>query len=635
MNNVSRLSALKNNGKRRVKDDSSEEDGYDLDLSASSLSSEPPNLPEVDMGGELSSQSYDVRANQVIDPAAQAAADAFDLNPVRRLGRALGRNAQQPAPQEPPIETRQVDEQEGLPPVSASQQMAAEKPRGSFLGDVGNLFSRLGSSLMAPLKSTPEERAKNRAENQAIRDSGNYLKAYQDSGRKIGQAITGVPGQIQQSLQEGFEENARRINPELAQPPAQEMPTQPTREEVMAQIDEAQQNPEGAAVYGAANEIANTPELAAQFTDITGMDMNDPLFQETAKVYEALLTGQEQRLGEAEQINTEQIDRIKERIANNEATDADKFYIGLALALPLIIGGVFGKEAALGAAGGAAQGFAGLKSGKQKSITEAEEMMSGLNKEKASLGAKRGELDLAKLGKAAAVKQMLPPHRDEFLKGKKRATWTDPATGEQKNGVLVKPGFVAEPQYLTSKDDLHIMEKAAEELNPIRAFTHELTDLSDGLVDIASQIKDKDGFSKLITSYMSGKLPKGSLSKLTQDVMIDGRMQNAGIAIENKLGLLKSAYARAKKLGQMDRATQDHFESIFTNPTNTFASAKDLIDQLISMKELAQDSFVREASGRGFASDFLVNDFSRKNRESYNKLNKKEEMKESDALLKV
>ena len=111
LDNSSRLSALKNGGKRRVKND---EEAFDLDVSGSApIEPRTQNVPELDMGGELSAQSYDVRANQVITPDMQQEMSNVlmgqDPNVMRRLSAGLRGNAQPVTPQEPPIETRQVD----------------------------------------------------------------------------------------------------------------------------------------------------------------------------------------------------------------------------------------------------------------------------------------------------------------------------------------------------------------------------------------------------------------------------------------------------------------------------------------------------------------------------------------------
>ena len=113
------------------------------------------NMPEPDIGAELTPQSYDVRANVVNAPQeepgffsklGQALADYISPQKRQEMSESnaalfqRNQQAQPPAqeipqpqmqqvpPQAPPIETEQVDIAEGLPPVTPSQEMAIEAP---------------------------------------------------------------------------------------------------------------------------------------------------------------------------------------------------------------------------------------------------------------------------------------------------------------------------------------------------------------------------------------------------------------------------------------------------------------------------------------------------------------------------
>src|SRR6185436_9099239 len=95
------------------------------------------NVPESDLGGELTPQSYDIRANTAQPPEPEEQPSFFSrlgqaladyVSPTKRAemaekNKALFNRGQQPSfAQTPPIETAQVDMQEGLPPVTASQE---------------------------------------------------------------------------------------------------------------------------------------------------------------------------------------------------------------------------------------------------------------------------------------------------------------------------------------------------------------------------------------------------------------------------------------------------------------------------------------------------------------------------------
>lgn len=163
MSNVLRLQGLKNvSGRKKVLPGAQflqklESMNNDVEGTA-----QPQDMamPELEMGQEFTPQSYDIRANEVLSPEMEEEPQV-DYN---RLGRALAMQqlpqkeailggipnlgALQPSmsgpstlssipnlsglskpvsPQTPPIETTQVDLQEGIPPVSASQQVNMEE----------------------------------------------------------------------------------------------------------------------------------------------------------------------------------------------------------------------------------------------------------------------------------------------------------------------------------------------------------------------------------------------------------------------------------------------------------------------------------------------------------------------------
>ena len=91
-NIVTRLQGLKNVSGRRVMPGSElESELEDQETDFSGISNKIPkpvseNLPQLDMGGELPSQSYDVRANSIIAPESPKTESSFWSN----LGSALG-----------------------------------------------------------------------------------------------------------------------------------------------------------------------------------------------------------------------------------------------------------------------------------------------------------------------------------------------------------------------------------------------------------------------------------------------------------------------------------------------------------------------------------------------------------------
>jgi hypothetical protein len=153
-NIMSRLQGLKNvSGRKVMPGDDFLQDMEPTNIDVEGASSEqnlpmfqnflnsPKNVPQENTGSMVSPQGYDVRANTVDipeEPMPQQMPQApQDTGFLSRLGNGLrhmsARFQGQEMPlnksiaQTPPIETAQVDAQEGLPPVTASEQVAQEE----------------------------------------------------------------------------------------------------------------------------------------------------------------------------------------------------------------------------------------------------------------------------------------------------------------------------------------------------------------------------------------------------------------------------------------------------------------------------------------------------------------------------
>lgn len=600
-NIITRLQGLKNvSGRKKIMpeaeiwdeaDEPSQMEGAAQDLPDFSQFQPPEaNMPELDMGSELSPQSYDVRANVANPPQEEPSfwqrvgrSLADYINPEKRqqmtssnrelMDRAQGKTVAQT----PPIETAQVDRQEGLPSITASEQEArvrSEQPLPSpgVLGAISDYFN-------------PTKR--------------NQMSEYN-----------------QDLLQDAtLRTQGKTLDEEIAK----------QNESLQQEVGKAMENPGNFAVYGAANEVANHPALQAQFKEITGIDYEPEIASKISK-YEESMKGVEDSLNGIQTDLDETANGIRQRILNNQSTEADKFYIGLALLMPLILGGLFGKEAGLGALAGASQGFANVLGGRQKAIQEDEQSLMGIGKDKAQIQQKLAEIGLNKAQFGESLRKNLPKDEMSHLSGMQAATWTDPTTGEQVSGVRIKPGLVARPEYIASKDGLTDMRKAANELSEIKTYVDDVNGLTDDIAQIVSQLDDPNAVWKGFTQMLTSKSPT-ALAKLSQDVMFDGRMQNAGVLLEEKLGFLANKYGMAQDLGQLDRAAQNHIKKIIENPTNSFLSSKDSLNQIMSIRDLVQKGLIRSASNKGFYPEFILADMEKSNRPLYDRLNENEDQK--------
>jgi hypothetical protein len=380
------------------------------------------------------------------------------------------------------------------------------------------------------------------------------------------------------------------------------------------------------AVYGSAEEVANHPVLRADFKKITGID-NKPQIAQQVSQYEEAMEGIEDSLNGINTQLSDQARQIQERIMNNQTTDADKYMIGLALLMPLIIGGVFGKEAGLGALSGGAKGIADVLGNRQKGIREDEAALMDISKQQATNQEKLANIGLEKSKFGPNLRKSLPENPEAHLEGLREIDWIDPETNQKP--VEIKPGFNTQRQFVASKEGKADMLKAANELIPVKNYVKEIDDLTEDVIEIVSQLKtegEKNDFAKGFIALVEGAVP-GSLNNLTQDIMLNGKKVNAGIALREKLGLLTNSYGHAKDLGQADRAMQSHVKTIFDNPAATLLSADASINQMLDVRKLAQQGLVESAKNAGFYPQFIIRDLEERNNPVFGALNKTEQNK--------
>jgi len=608
---VSRLQGLKNvSGKRRVmpgegvlEDLNTIEPDVPPDMpDLSNLGNIPnENVPEADMGGQLTSQSYDVRANTASPPQEEPQND----NMFYRLGRYLKSqftpslspefskqfpNVKSVA-QTPPVETAQVDMQEGLPVETASQQESLQSP-----------FSKMGTALKE------------------------YITPFGERDIYYGEATP-----ERKKMMEDVQLKTQGLDPDQYRAEQQQI-HQNTQDEVRARTDEAMKNPTETAVYGASDLVANQPDLQAQFKTITGMDFDAQVAAQTGE-YEKVLQDMQDQINQEGSGYSEQEKRIQQRILNNQATDQDKYYIGLAVLMPLLAGAFFGKEAGLGALAGGAKGFSDILGRKQKENMENEKLLADIGTQKGNLAVKKSELDLKKLALPGEIRKNLPKDPNEHIVGKKEATWIDPTDGTEKRGVEIKPGLVALPEYITDKEELKEMRKEAQDISDAINPTKEINKLTGDVIEMASKMKDKGIIGQALIALINGQDP-GLASKLGEMVDYQGRKVNSFIFLEHKLKLLVDAYRQAKGMRALTGTVQDHIEGLFRNPAASFQSYEDAIDQMLYTRDLAQSRLLNTASSRGFVPEFVSEQLQPEVKKVFNTLNKRAGEKESSELLR-
>jgi hypothetical protein len=558
-----------------------------------------PNMPESDLGGELTPQSYDIRANSVNVPEPESPQEE-DPGLLQRFGRALAdyfsptkraemsqqnqqlfnRYQQQPVEQAPPIETAQVDIQEGLPPVAPKTGWTpAPEPSPGILGALSDYINPTKRDQM-----------------------GEYTKDLM--------------------TQSQLKAQGKDPNEVFAQ----------KHEQLAQDVEKAMENPMQVGAYGAAEEVANSPALKAAFETYTGINYDDEVAAQVSQ-HELAMKGIEDSLNGINTDLDEQAEGIKQRILNNQATDADKFYIGLALLMPLLIGGFFGKEAGLGALAGASKGFADVLGGRQKGIREDESSLLDINKQKAINQEKLANIGLEKAKLEPTIRKNLPSSPNEHLVGMERIVYTDPATGKQTEAFELLPGFVAKSQYVNNEKARERMEKAASELSETKTYVQQVNDLTENVMEILGQLKDKPFWKKAHIGPLNALVP-GSLSGLTDKVKWKGQMVPAGPLLESELGILANQYAHAQDLGQLDRAAQAHMDKLIGNPTKTLLSPQDVENQVMNVRSFVQNELINKTKNKGFLPEFVINSMNEANVPLHGKLNQRQQDKRTSEIEK-
>lgn len=647
-NIMSRLSGLKSVSGRKVMPEADyltdlESEQPDVSGSAgplpnfSNFISPNANSPEPDRGGEITAQSYDVRANTVQNEKPYAALPILKGKVLPQFSNQFSQNPTPNSEIDVPQESGfwQSLGQNLASVFQSPQKETQDQPYAALPILKGKVLPQFSNRNITP-ENTPVENAQIGIQDENAQTGINSENAQTGMNEykspQVPEVSPGFFGAVKDYFSPTKNSQMDEYNAQVvqdAQLRAQGKDPAQVRAQVEADRKAAEQkaleHPWQYSAYGSASEVANNPALKSQFEEITGINY-EPQVQAQVSAHEAAMKGVEDSLNGVQTQLGEREEGIKQRILNNQSTDADKYYIGLALLMPLLIGGFFGKEAALGALGGGAKGISDVLSGRQKEIRDDEASLLDINKQQSSNTERLANMALERAKLEPAIRKALPEQPEAHLMGMKEAKWVNPKTGKEERGVEVKPGLIAKPQFLNSKEGLADMRKAANELSAVKTFVKEVDDLTEDVAKIVTQLKDPSKAWKGLASFMKDKVP-GSLSAMTEDVMFDGRMQNAGTLLEEKLGFLANAYGMAKDIGQLDRAAQNHIKKIIDNPTSTLLTPRDALNQVLEVRKLAQKGLVESAENQGFYPEFVIQDLEERNNDLFGGLNKKENEK--------
>ena len=596
--NLMRLKGLRGLGNRKTPQPSySALDTEAPDLAMTGMQEEV-NVPMADEAGGYMPESYDVRANEIISEPSM----------FEKLGNAFGTllKGQQLNAGEIPPPAMQEQITETMQPAPQAD-MASPPERPTQPGEV--VFGGIGRALKSWLGGPTQE-------------SQDEIASIQEAIRqRQGGSVAGIP------ITDPNAPPVSELAPQIQQ--QRGMNEQAIRDEA---IRVAQERPWMDIVYGATNEVAMQPELVRQISDYTGINFDEQLQAQVAEA-EKVLADLDKPLAELMGSYSQDELALRQRIESNQTNQSDKILIGFSLLMPVLIGGLFGAEAGLGALAGGAQGFGEVLQGREKNIRSDEDALRELQKSQANLALKRGELDLERLKLPQEIRKNLPKDETAHLKGKQEQ-FIDPQTGEIKGGKVIYPDFVIPNEDLQDKDDVKFYKKEAKTLANEKASLKEANDITRELAEAAVQLEDPNLILRAANAWLLddgdpkkigliGQIKKQSGLANAPEITIQGRKVNAYNYLGQKLERLNDLYRRTTGMRALTNTVAQHFEGLIANPIGTGIKTRDFIEQILSLREGRQKSLIEEAHALGFYKEPLMDAFSKENKEFYDRLNLK------------
>ncbi len=630
-NVISRLQGLKNVSRRKVMPGEGilqEKDDYEDDVSGTAQTMPDFAMPVNQEFGNsgIQSQSDDVRANMEINPSKEEDEQGF----FSKLGSSLASMVQSKAAGASEMTKGMVNRYGGTHagtynPPQKPEQFPQEAGQGFSLPqdpEQSHFSKALGKGLTNLITGKENKPFFPYTENREYIDQPpGYMDEKDPNEPSLGRSMTDmVKGMVDKQGQGNY------LQPQPAPPPVEKTPEELEREQ--KERENAELNPWQVAAYGANDTFANNPELVQTFEQDTGIKYTDQM-KDTVDQYEKILSDRENGIIGDQANYDEQAKRINDRINSNQTTDADKFFIGLALAMPLIIGGLFGKEAGLGALSGGAKGIGNMISGRQDAMRKDEALLAGINKQKQDSNLKRSEIDVERLKIPGEVRKA-NPNPNEDIVGMNIATFKDPNTGEViASGPEILPGFVADTKYANNAKARDVLRGKASELAQEEASLERANAATAKMVEAAMQIKDPTIFGKLMSYALSDgdSALKKWAKQNAPEIYIDGRWQNSAVLFDSIGEQLKDAYRRNEGMKAFTNTVSGHLSSMLSNPLSSGLKPQDIIDQVLTLRDRGQNFFIDKAKSQGFITIPFEQKFGLSNRNLYSGLNKREEKK--------
>lgn len=375
------------------------------------------------------------------------------------------------------------------------------------------------------------------------------------------------------------------------------------------------------AMPGAAEFVQKDEGLQKNIEHILGQKLPKEAW-EHIKFTQDALTKREENLNELEK-------EYREKIERGELSKFDKVALGIAIALPVIIGLVYGKDALVATLGGTAKGFGEALQKKEESDLKILDKIGNIQKEKREIGEKKAKL------KDEFLKQIDNPQVYKLYKNYDVIDIVEDANGEPKitigkDGIVIgnKIGISAgdesgvlwyDQNQIRDDEDVKNFKSAIKDGKVAVAEMKEVNKNIDDFMDIMGVIREQNpsAYSAMIQkiqpsenswlSFAGGVMPD-SLKTLTVDVVgNDGEVKTVKALplLEQKVAALQDAYRRRYlEQNQLTKHFTQHWESIFPDPSSIGAwlksDYKTMVQQAQNFKNLLNQKTVDSLTGAGF-----------------------------------
>lgn len=431
--------------------------------------------------------------------------------------------------------------------------------------------------------------------------------------------VEAPPADLTEQITEESEE------PEI--PPAvQQVIEQPTKET----ITEEDIPEEGlGAMQGSVEAAQADPILQEKVKNLLKLKQGDvpPEVWEHAKMMEKIYTEKEENLNDQEK-------QLQQRLESGEMSTFDKVALGIALALPVIIGLTYGKEAFFSTVGGTLKGFSESMMKDSQMKDKIQEKIGTVQKEREGIAEKRANLTkellnnienpaLRKLLKNYDVINVIEgPNGDPEVQAGKDAIVIGNdigITAKDEDGVLWYDANV-----LRDDEDVKNFRTAAQEGKQALAKMKDANKTLDDVMDMMKVIQEQNpsAYSALVQyiqpsenswfSFGGAAVPK-SLKALTVDVVGDNgevRQVKALPMLKQKMTALQDVYNKEYLGGtRLTSNLLKHWQEIFPDPTSIGGWLKSdfptMVQQAQSFKNTLNQRAVENLAGLGFLREPL------------------------------